>query len=65
MITGQKNESCYKNDQCQYPLKCLDEICDCPPNTRYSTTIGRLGMKSVSRYIPNSGKVSFANPDMP
>ncbi|KAK2192370.1 hypothetical protein NP493_32g04005 [Ridgeia piscesae] len=61
MCHRQKGESCSKNDQCQPPLKCINETCNCPSNTSYVTTKGRLGMKSVSRCIPNGVPALKAN----
>ena len=62
VFPGKKDESCYKDLHCQFPLMCINNKCNCPPHTRYASAVELAGTYPVSRCIPDDSKFSFANP---
>ena len=59
IFPGQKDESCSKDKECQSPMKCIDETCNCPPNTLHVSSI--VEAKRFHRCIPNGGTFAFTN----
>ena len=59
VFPGKKNEFCSKDYECQYPLTCVNETCNCPPNTFHVSY--NDDSELVHRCIPNGGTFSVTN----
>ena len=54
-----QDESCYRDTDCPYMMKCVDETCKCPPSTYHVSFT--VDTDHVHRCIPNGGTFAFNN----